>query len=224
MKCQHTDMRPRRAGFTLLELVIALSLTAMAAGVAASAIWAARRTAESQQHFATHGEADARWRALLVDMLRHPPAAERVDRPLLTITTTSDGPELRFLSQGVREPFGTGGVWEVVITQDSLGVLMQATALARLTPTASLRTEENSDDQFIARIPDVGALDIQVLEPAVANGGAQWRHDWPLAQTRPAAVTLQWQSRSATAGLSTPEQTAPLVVALETLAGSGVSR
>ncbi|BAH38140.1 hypothetical protein GAU_1098 [Gemmatimonas aurantiaca T-27] len=210
----------RRTGFTLLELVIALSLTAVSTGVAASAIWAARRTAEAQQNFAMHGETDARWRALLTDMLRHAPPAERVDRPLLTITATTTGPELRFLSQGVREPFGTGAVWEVVVRQDGAGLMLQATPLARGASGATLGASEDSPGHLVARIPGVDALDIQVLETATGTSGAQWRHDWPLAQTRPAAIALQWQPH----GRSIPEPTVtPLIVALETLSNTGVS-
>lgn len=204
-----------RAGFTLLELVIALSLTAMATGVAASAIWAARRTSESQQDFAAHGESEARWRALVVDMLRHPPAAERVDRALLAVHVTPDGQELRFLSQGVREPFGTGDVWDVVITQDSTDVVLRATPLQR--PGALSAASQT----LVARIADVHGLEIAVLEPATANGAAQWRADWPLAQTRPAAVSLQWQPAGADRTVPTTGSSLrvppPLVVGLDAM-------
>ncbi|MEI6740753.1 MAG: hypothetical protein WCK74_10650, partial [Gemmatimonadaceae bacterium] len=41
-----------------------------------------------------------------------------------------------------------------------------------------------------AVVPGIRAISIQLLEAASARDGAQWRSDWPLAASRPAAVAI----------------------------------
>ncbi len=196
-------MRPR-TGFTLLELAIALSLTAIAASVAAGALWSARRTSEAQVRFGAYEGAEMRWRALLTDMLRHAPAAERVDEPLLALRETAHGPVLRFLSQGVQEPFGTGIIWVVVVREDSAGVLLEAQPLR--SPAASL-PDLAPQPVLLSRLPAAEALRIEVLESGGGDASGptadrrsdqadqRWRPDWSLAQMRPSAVTIRWRDR-----------------------------
>lgn len=218
----------RRPGFTLLELAIALSLTAMAAGVAAGALWSARRTSEVQSRFATHEATGMRWRALLTDMLRHAPSAERVNEPLLTLRETAYGPELRFLSQGVEEPFGTGAIWAVVVREDSLGVLLEAEPLGLQSTTMSGETRAPT---LLARVPASGALQIELLEPDAGGAGvrygadnsARWRTDWPLAQMRPSAIAIRWQDRR-TGDHVVDRAASPFVLHLDTFVGAGVDR
>ncbi|WP_337171193.1 prepilin-type N-terminal cleavage/methylation domain-containing protein [Gemmatimonas aurantiaca] len=218
----------RRSGFTLLEVAIALSLTAMAAGVAAGALWAARRTSEVQSRFATEEATGMRWRALLTDMLRHAPSAERVNEPLLTLRETEYGPELRFLSQGVVEPFGTGAIWAVVVREDRLGVLLEAEPLG--IPSATM-PDGTHTPALLARVPASGALQIELLEAAVGGAGvrngvdnnARWRTDWPLAQMRPSAITIRWQDRR-TGDPVVDRAASPFVLHLDAFVGAGVDR
>jgi hypothetical protein len=166
----------------------------------------------------------------LVDMLRHAPPATVVGREtdmrdgldldsrddragrresgreaLLRITPTAHGQQLVFLSRGVEAPYGTGPVWEVTVDSDGDSLRLEAVPLdARETAArggaarATLR----------ASVPRIGQLDVAVLEPATALGGVRWRRDWPLAQSRPAAVSLTWRSGG---------PAVPLVVALDAL-------
>lgn len=222
----------RRSGFTLLEVAIALSLTAMASGVAAGALWAARRTSEVQSRFATEEATGMRWRALLTDMLRHAPSAERVNEPLLTLRETEYGPELRFLSQGVVEPFGTGAIWAIVVREDRLGVLLEAEPLG--IPSATM-PDGTHPPALLARVPAFHALQIELLEPDAggagvrsgASGGvndnARWRTDWPLAQMRPSAITIRWQDRR-TSDPVVDRAASPFVLHLDAFVGAGVER
>jgi len=102
-------MRPR-PGFTLLEVIVAITVTGLALTTAGMALSAARSTAARIQRHEARTEADGRVRAVLTDMLRHAPRAEQVDEPLLVVDRTGPTPVLRFLSTGVHEPDGTGGV------------------------------------------------------------------------------------------------------------------
>ena len=119
------DVRPvRRArGFTLLELLMAIVLTAVAVAIAAGAL---RAASDARVRVATHREhleRETRLRSALSDMLRHAPSAESVLEPLLVTDADARGTtRLVFLSQGVRAPFGTGRIWrvELSVDQDSL--------------------------------------------------------------------------------------------------------
>jgi general secretion pathway protein J len=186
-----------RRGFTLLEVVLALTLTAIAAGIASSSLTAARRTSEVIGEHQAHAEADTRVRALLADMLRHAPDASSVEAPLLSLARDGDHEVLTFLSTGVDMPFGTGPVWTVTVRMDGDSLVLEATR-----PDASMRR---------VRIGDVSRFEVRVLNAATALEPAQWRADWPLAQARPAAIALSWAHSGGGAPL------APLVVSLDPL-------
>lgn len=203
MGTQRGHRVPRR-GFTLLELMIALTLTAIAAGVAGTALSAARGASARVADHRRHGEAELRLRAALADMLRHTPAAESVNEALLSIERNATGATLQFLSRGVRPPFGTGPVWRVRLTHDSDGLLLRAEPLAA----------DSAEPPLLMRLPDAQALDVLVLERATGLDASRWRPDWPLVQSRPAAVALTW-SRDPDTREAGAEAT--LVVALDPL-------
>jgi general secretion pathway protein J len=199
----------RRRGFTLLELMLALTLTAVAAGIASTTLVAARRTSDVVTDHQRHTEADARLRVLLTDMLRHAPNAAMADEPLLsvrpTLTETDAGAALTFLSRGVRAPYGTGPIWTV-----SLQVIGDSLVLEAM-PAPHENTAPAASAIRVA-LGGVHRLDVRLLAPATALDGARWRADWPLAASRPAAIAIQWAADSARA-TTLP----PLVVALDPL-------
>lgn len=129
-------------------------------------------------------EAEARWRALVTDMLRHAPAGDAVDEPLLRIAR-GGGDSLIFLSQGVVQPFGTGRIWRVTVSSSEAGVRMDAEAIGRGDPMPPVH----------ATLPHLTMRDVMVLEGDAAT--SQWRSDWPVERTRPALVRLQFATRSA---------------------------
>lgn len=173
-----------RRGFTLLELMLALTLTAITATVAGSALVAARRTAERVREHGTATADDSRWRAMLSDMLRHPPRPDQVNEPLLVLVREGTTPSLQFLTVGVREPLGTGTIWRATVAQDSAGLLLTATPI----------TTGAGDPIVQYRLPDARLVDISVLEPATTLDAARWRPDWPVAQQRPAAIAIEWRA------------------------------
>ena len=111
-------MNRGRTGFTLLEVLLALLLTAVAVAIASLAL---RTAVTARDRVAEHRETlerESRLRAMLTDMLRHAPSAGSVDEPLLRVwRTPTGGAQLVFLSTGVRVPFGTGPTWRVTLTQ-----------------------------------------------------------------------------------------------------------
>ena len=174
-------MRPR-PGFTLLEVLVAITVTGLALTTAGMALSAARSTAARIQRHEARTEADGRVRAVLTDMLRHAPRAEQVDEPLLVVDRTGTTPVLRFLSTGVREPYGTGGVWRVEVTLRDSALVMRATPAGR----------EREAWPLTATLSAVTGFDVRVLEHATTLAAATWRADWPIAQDRPRAIELTW--------------------------------
>lgn len=174
-------MRPR-PGFTLLEVLVAITVTGLALTTAGMALSAARSTAARIERHEARTEADGRVRAVLTDMLRHAPRAEQVDEPLLVVDRTGPTPVLRFLSTGVREPYGTGGVWRVEVSLRDSALVMRATPAGR----------EREAWPLTATLSAVTGFDVRVLEHATTLAAATWRADWPIAQDRPRAIELTW--------------------------------
>ena len=175
-------MRLRR-GFTLLEVIVAMTVTGLALTTAGMALSAARNTAARIQVHQARTETDSRVRALLTDMLRHAPLAEQVDQPLLMIDRSADVPVLRFLSTGVREPYGTGGPWMVEVTVQDAALVVRATPLSG----------DLGASPLMATFAPVSGFDVKVLEHATALASPVWRADWPIAQDRPRVIELSWQ-------------------------------
>ena len=190
----------RRRAFTLIEVITALTLTAMVLGVAGAALGAAgttRRTIVSHQRSL---EAEARLRSVITDMLRHVPSPASVSEPLLRVERTPRGDtQLIFLSVGVREPFGTGHTWRVTLSTDADGLSMDAVAIGRRADDAHLHTT----------VAGIDTLTVDVLEPARPGEAARWRNDWPLARALPTLVRMRFGSSA----FASP----PMIVALAPL-------
>lgn len=197
-----------RAGFTLLELVVALTLTAIAATIAGTAVSAARRTEDVVQSHRTGDEADLRLRALLQDMLRHAPSAAQADAPLLSVREANDTTTLTFLSRGVQPPFGTGPIWQVTVRRELDSLRVDAVPL-RDGVAAPLGVAPSRVVPLRMAVGGVTAFTVRALEPATPLEAARWRNDWPLATARPAAIALTWARRGVTV--------APVVVSLDPL-------
>ncbi len=190
--------RPR--GFTLLEVLLALMLTAIAVAIAGSAL---RTATFARQRIAAHRESlerESRLRSTLTDMLRHAPRAESVEEPLLRVVRKQSGASaLVFLSQGVRAPFGTGPTWRVTLHVADSGLVLDARPIGAARETTSLH----------ALVPSIQALSIQLLERGGGLSAPRWRADWPLVQSRPVMIALDFGDAAARPAL---------VVALDPLA------
>jgi len=189
-----------RRAFTLIEVITAITLTAIVLGIAGGALSAAGTTRTTVLRHQRTLEAESRLRATVSDMLRHVPNAESVNEPLLRLVRDARGnTAFVFLSNGVREPFGTGHAWRVTLSVNESGLVMDAAAIGR----------DRSDARLHTTVPGVDTLQIDVLEQARVGEATTWRADWPLERVRPALVRLRFGTG--------PDAPSPLVVALSPL-------
>lgn len=175
-------MKGRRA-FTLLEVLVAVAVTALAGVAAAAALQAASGAGDRVARLRRASEGEARVRTLLTDALRHLPPASAVDGPLLAVVPDSTGPTLLFPSRGIVPPFGTGAPWRVAVRRRGDSLVVDAA------PPASSQVPVRH-----AAVGQVRELAIQVLD---GDGG--WRPDWPIAGRAPQAVEVAWRSTGAVA-------------------------
>lgn len=186
-------------GFTLLELLVALLLTAVAVAIAGSALRTAQIARERVVSHRDRAEKDARVREMLTDMLRHAPSAELFDEPLMQVRRNDAGnARLVFLSQGVRQPFGTGHSWRVEVWSSDSTLSVSATPIGVALGETPLLTTLASSSK----------LRVEFLD-RVGMSAASWRDDWPVEQSRPAMIALHFGSDT---------NRAPLMVSLDPFA------
>jgi len=204
-----------RGGFTLIEVIIAITLTAMVLGIATAALSAATMARTTVLAHQSAGETESRLRVLLTDMLQHAPPTDAVSEPLLTITRDANGTSLVFLSTGVLEPFGTGPVWRVRVALGDSGLVLDAASIS-----------DGAGRAIHATAPSVRAFDVRALESARAGEAARWRHDWPVENARPQLIALDFSDGAGDRPESSAARVAPhamrnipLVVTLSPLDG-----
>lgn len=183
--------RRNRQGFTLMEVMIALTITALVATLAAAALHAGMDVRERVQEHRVTIDAEARAASWLSVMLRHPPAASAVDEAMFTITRANDGnASATFLSQGVETPAGTGTIWRVSLSVGVDGLHIRAV------PTGSARARVPLETV----LPQVTQLDVEALETVgvtagTGAGATAWRADWPVLRSMPGAVRIRMGDR-----------------------------
>ena len=194
------NKRTRRRGFTLIEVMTAILVTALVATVAASALRAGLDVRERVGRHRVTVDAEARATEWIATMLRHPPIASAVNEPLLQISRLADGSDsLTFLSQGVEWPAGTGRIWRVALHSKTDGLHLHAVSLRDSLLTAPLESA----------LPHLYTLRVEAL--SAATSGGQWLGEWPVLRAMPAAVRL-------TFSLNNGMSRAPIVFATSPLA------
>jgi hypothetical protein len=204
----------------LLEVMVALVLTAVAVTIAGGALRAATIAGDGVARHRETLERSARLRSMLTDMLRHAPASDAVGEPLMSVSSASDGSaRLVFLSRGVRAPFGSGAIWRVSLSAGDSGLVMDAVPIGASRDLSHLHSV----------ISNVRALRVAFLERTVQMAGAQgtaavrWREDWPLTNVRPAMIALSFLGHDVVAQGPTMAEP-PLVVSLDPFTPASLTR
>ncbi|MGQ0643109.1 MAG: prepilin-type N-terminal cleavage/methylation domain-containing protein [Gemmatimonadaceae bacterium] len=194
-----------RRAFTLLEVIVALTIAGLIALAARAALVAGLDTQERLQFHATRTESDTRFRALTVQALRHmteAPAAG-IAPFVLRDTVTQAGPShiVEFYSRGLAFPAGTGPASRVRLAPSERGLTI---VLLHADGTVALQGE---------------VTDLAAIRARLQTQAGEWIEAWPRSLQIPAAVVFEFvplaTSRSATAPV-------PLVVTTQ-LAGGGAS-
>jgi general secretion pathway protein J len=185
----------KRRAFTLLELLVAITVTGIVAVLAYGSAQAGFDTDQRLARVRETSEAEAQFRALVSDALRHPVEATAVDEALLTLvdavdSTGTPADRLRFLSRGIVPPLGTSTPWEVTLAPADDGLRFVARPLGDGAPPIR------------ATLRSVRGLDVRVLPRATE----EWSPAWSSSGRMPAAVELSFVPAN---GLPRP---APLVV------------
>ncbi len=175
-----------RIGFTLLEVLLAVTLTAVAATVAGAALHTARQASTRVAEFRGRTQPTQQMHDALRDLLRHAPPAEQVDEPLFALRVGPDADTLVFLSRGVQQPFGTGAVWRVQLYTDSAGLTLRAE------PVHGSPVQQQRLPSVEWHVP--AASDLNVALASFEGSGLTWRRDWPLERARPAGLRLSWRA------------------------------
>jgi prepilin-type N-terminal cleavage/methylation domain-containing protein len=173
----------RRAGFTLLELLVAIVVTGVVALLAYTSLRAGVDTSERLDRAEARMSTQVVARALLLDALRHPPegGGSAMSDALFTLedrTSGSGAPSdlLSFVSHGVGRAPGTGGPWLVTIGAVDEGVRLRAVPF-----------DPGAGAALDLMLPGARGLDAHVL--ARSAEGA-WLYDWDLLGRVPAAVRI----------------------------------
>jgi prepilin-type N-terminal cleavage/methylation domain-containing protein len=166
-----------RRGFTLVEVIVALSVTALVASLAYATVQAGLDTGERIRALRDGPDAEAAVRDLVSRALRHAdhggPGGGAVF--VLVPGPLRAGPRLRFVTRGMETTPGASAAWVMSVGADRAGLLVEAFPMDEDRPP--LR----------ARLASVRDLVVQV---APAGPGFSWRSDWPTPEDAPALVSL----------------------------------
>jgi prepilin-type N-terminal cleavage/methylation domain-containing protein len=196
--------RRRSRGFTLLEVMAALSISAIVVTLAASALRAGLDVRERILAHREGVEAEARLRAWVTDLLRHPASASSVDGALFQLVPDTDGraaDQVRWTSEGVESPYGAGPLWRVTMGIEGQALHVRATPLGRDNVRATIE----------AVLPHVIGLRAEALDAAGGAGNQPaWRTDWPLLRAMPSAVRFTFVLSDGSLAIPFVVETAPL--------------
>jgi prepilin-type N-terminal cleavage/methylation domain-containing protein len=177
----------RRAGFTLLEIMVALVITGVVALLAYGTLRAGLDTGERLDEYRTNVETQAIVRALLLDALRHPPdeGGAAMNDVLFTIEDATSGAGLpidgvRFFSRGVAPPLGVSATWSVTLEPSAGGIRLLAVPVGA-----------NQGAPIEAMLPNAHGLSVRVL---ARSADSIWSDRWEVAGRVPAAVAIEFLS------------------------------
>ncbi len=179
-----------RRGFTLFELLVALTLTGIVALVVYGAAAAAIDTEQRLRVRESEGRAERAWRAVLEDALRNIRSAEDYGRPTFVVESGPQGvsgplDRLRFVTAGGMPPLTPDADWEVVVEPSD----------GRLTLTAA-PIGVHAPARRILGPPTITGLDVQVLSGAGEDG---WQEEWGF-RFLPRVVSLTYWNESGPRG------------------------
>lgn len=180
-----------RRGFTLIELVIALTLVGVVALLVYGAANAALDTQSRIEERQLAVRAERAWLALVEDALRNARPGAAYGAPVFIVEQNSD-PEgrprdrLKFITAGGTPPLTADADWEVTIEPTDAGLTMVAAPVGVDAPP-----------RLLVGLPGKTGLDVRVHG---ASMEAEWLEDWRLDRLVPRAIELTYWTDSGPSG------------------------
>lgn len=202
-------MKRRRAGFTLMEVIVAITITALVAAVAAASLRAGIDVRERVMFHRSTVDAEARATEWLAMMLRHPADASAVNEPLFIIGKTSTGNDsVVFVSKGVESTAGIGRMWRVSVFADASGLHLHSQPIVRQSDASGTAVAEME-----SVLPHITSFRAEALN--AASAGREWLREWPVLRSVPVAVRFSMETADKTSR-------EPLVLQLQPLSAGGL--
>jgi prepilin-type N-terminal cleavage/methylation domain-containing protein len=186
-------MNHHQRGFTLVELVVAITLTGVVALLVYGAANAALATQTRLQETRLRMQSERAWAALVEDALRNARPARVYGDPAFILESGSDAmglprDRLWFITAGATPPLTADSDWEVVLEASQAGVRMTALPVGVDAPPIQLTTR-----------PEMAGLNIRVLAP---DPVPRWLESWTNTRMAPRAIELTYWTEAGPAGPS----------------------
>lgn len=188
----------RRAGFTLIEVMVSLVLAAVVALLVYGAVRAARDTQARLADERRSLQAALAMRLLLENALANAQTTFLAADTMFLLESRVGGrgeprDRLTFVTSGDLPPLSPGADWIVTLEPTPLGLRLAGGPMGIRTP-----------NRLLALLPGVTGLAIRVRDP---GGPKDWSRQWNFQAVLPSAVELTYWSDSGPVGL-------PLTVSL----------
>ncbi|MGH7525824.1 MAG: prepilin-type N-terminal cleavage/methylation domain-containing protein [Gemmatimonadales bacterium] len=188
----------RRSGFTLIEVMVAIVLTAVVSLLVYGAARAARDTQARIAEERTSLQSALAMRLLLQGALAGAQTTFLAADTVFALENRVSGrgvpqDRLTFVASGDLPPLSPGADWTVSLEPTPLGLRLVGGPMGIRTPT-----------RLLALLPGVTGLAVRVRDRGV---GAGWREEWNFLALLPEAVELTYWTDSGAVGL-------PLTVSL----------
>jgi prepilin-type N-terminal cleavage/methylation domain-containing protein len=182
----------QRAGFTLLELLVAIVLAGVVALLVYGAVGAAMDTQTRLEERRLATRSARAWRATLEDALRNARPGRTYGDTTFILEEQRDAQgrprdRLWFVSAGGLPPLTADADWEVTIEPTAQGLSLLARPVGVNTPPRRLIGPQ-----------EVTGLDIRLLNPATSQPG--WLDSWAFPRIVPEAIELTYWTDSGPAG------------------------
>lgn len=170
-----------RRGFTLVEVMVALTITALVASLAWTSLAAGVETGDRLRGARESGEAESALRTLLVDALRHAVAGTPGADNTFVLERGARSGDLRlaFRSRGIDRPLGGSATWDVEVRASEAGLALEAVPVdAGRAPVRAV----------LAHVRGVA------VAVAARYAPDEWRSDWPGGDT-PGRIAITFLDR-----------------------------
>lgn len=173
----------RRRGFTLLELIVSITIAGVIALLVYSSASAGFDTRDALAKHRAGAESELRVRSVLSDALRH--ASDEADAgvsafDLVDAIEPSGLPadQLTFLTRGVLPPLGATALWRLTVSPSAAGLIVRGEGVGP--------QRDGTQPGYTAVLSHVRGLDVEVASVS----DRAWITGWPSNRQLPVAARL----------------------------------